>query len=255
MATLTRSSERASCWQPAPSSPGTAAIRPSTASRSHPPPLSHAPGVALARARDARVRSRPRARGTPHRPRSGGRHRGRPAGAARRARQDRPHTGGSVLGNLGALRRPARRELHVDRGEPHARRGAASDPASRPRRRSRRLRRLHRSRRLGWDSHRRARRVAACPGTTVRACGTWLSRWWSPTVAVAVGTAAGMAASSGLLFSPVLFAALQVGSSGQDAVPAAVLASVAAWLTLAAAPRGARHSSAATWSSVDDTVT
>jgi hypothetical protein len=56
----------------------------------------------------------------------------------------------------------------------------------------------------------------------------------SPTVAVAVGAGAGMAASSGLLFSPVLFAALLVGSAGQDAVPAAVLASVAAWLTVTA---------------------
>ena len=40
-----------------------------------------------------------------------------------------------------------------------------------------------------------------------------------------------------LLFSPVLFAALLVGSSGQDAVPAAVLASAAAWLALAAMRR------------------
>ena len=59
----------------------------------------------------------------------------------------------------------------------------------------------------------------------------------SPTVAVAVGAAAGMAAITGLLFSPVLFAALLVGSNGRDAVPAAVLASAAAWLTLAAVRR------------------
>jgi hypothetical protein len=44
-------------------------------------------------------------------------------------------------------------------------------------------------------------------------------------VAVAIGAAAGMAAATRQLFSPVLFAALLVGSSGQDAVPA-VLASV-----------------------------
>jgi len=37
-------------------------------------------------------------------------------------------------------------------------------------------------------------------------------------VAVAIGAAAGMAAATRQLFSPVLFAALLVGSSGQDAV-------------------------------------
>jgi H+/Cl- antiporter ClcA len=56
----------------------------------------------------------------------------------------------------------------------------------------------------------------------------------SPTLAVAIGAAAGMAAATRLLFSPVLLAALLVGSSGMDAVPAAVLASVAAWLTVTA---------------------
>ena len=45
----------------------------------------------------------------------------------------------------------------------------------------------------------------------------------------------------------MLFAALLVGSSGQDAVPAAVLASAAAWLTLAAMRRrGAARVSGAT---------
>jgi chloride channel protein, CIC family len=56
----------------------------------------------------------------------------------------------------------------------------------------------------------------------------------SPTVAVAVGAAAGMAAATRLLFSPVLFAILLVGSGGTDAVVAAVLASAAAWLTVTA---------------------
>ena len=56
----------------------------------------------------------------------------------------------------------------------------------------------------------------------------------SPAVAVAVGAAAGMAACTRLLFSAVLFAALLVGVGGQDTVPAAVLASVAAWLTTTA---------------------
>jgi hypothetical protein len=59
----------------------------------------------------------------------------------------------------------------------------------------------------------------------------------SPTLAVAVGVAAGMAAQSGLLFSPILFAALLVGEAGTDAIPAAVLAAVAAWLTRAALDR------------------
>jgi H+/Cl- antiporter ClcA len=52
----------------------------------------------------------------------------------------------------------------------------------------------------------------------------------SPTLAVAVGTAAGMAAMTKLLIAPLLFAALLVGSAGFDAVPAAVLAASAAWV-------------------------
>lgn len=52
----------------------------------------------------------------------------------------------------------------------------------------------------------------------------------SPTLAIAVGTAAGMAAQARLLFSPLIFATLLVGRAGTDAVPAAVLASAAAWL-------------------------
>ena len=46
----------------------------------------------------------------------------------------------------------------------------------------------------------------------------------SPTLAVAVGAAAGMAAQTQLIIAPVLFGALLVGTDGLDAVPAAVLA-------------------------------
>jgi H+/Cl- antiporter ClcA len=56
----------------------------------------------------------------------------------------------------------------------------------------------------------------------------------SPTAAVAIGTAAGMAAGTRLLFASVLFAGLLVGSVGLDAIPAAVLAAAAAWLTVQA---------------------
>jgi H+/Cl- antiporter ClcA len=56
----------------------------------------------------------------------------------------------------------------------------------------------------------------------------------SPTVAIAIGCAAGMAAQTRLLIAPVLFASLLVGSGGLDAIPAAVLAASAAWLTLSA---------------------
>ena len=55
----------------------------------------------------------------------------------------------------------------------------------------------------------------------------------SPTLAVAVGTAAGTAAMTRLLFASVIFAAILVGTAGLDAVPAAALAAVAAWLTMA----------------------
>jgi H+/Cl- antiporter ClcA len=54
----------------------------------------------------------------------------------------------------------------------------------------------------------------------------------SPTLAVAVGAAAGMAAQTRLLFSPLIFAALLVGTAGSDAVPAAALASATAWLAI-----------------------
>jgi H+/Cl- antiporter ClcA len=56
----------------------------------------------------------------------------------------------------------------------------------------------------------------------------------SPTLAVAVGAAAGMAAMTRLLFAPLLFAGLLVGTAGVDAIPVAALAALAAWLTMAA---------------------
>jgi H+/Cl- antiporter ClcA len=66
----------------------------------------------------------------------------------------------------------------------------------------------------------------------------------SPTLAVAVGTAAGMAATSRLMLTPIVFSALLVGHNGADTVSAAVLASAAAWLTLAVIDRRAGGASA-----------
>jgi H+/Cl- antiporter ClcA len=59
----------------------------------------------------------------------------------------------------------------------------------------------------------------------------------SPTLTVAVGAAAGMAAMTKLIFAPLLFSALLVGSDALDTVPAAVLAAAAAWLATAALER------------------
>jgi H+/Cl- antiporter ClcA len=53
----------------------------------------------------------------------------------------------------------------------------------------------------------------------------------SPTFAIAIGAAAGMAAHAQLVLTAMLFAALLVGSPGFDTVPGAVLAAVAAWIT------------------------
>ena len=61
----------------------------------------------------------------------------------------------------------------------------------------------------------------------------------SPTLAVAVGAAAGMAAVTRMLLTPILFASLLVGPTGVDAVPAAVLAAASTWLVMAALDR--RH--------------
>jgi H+/Cl- antiporter ClcA len=71
------------------------------------------------------------------------------------------------------------------------------------------------------------------------AIGEFAHVWFSvsPTLAVAVGAAAGMAAGTRLLITSTLFAGLLVGSNGIDAVPAAVLAAVAAWLTMQALDR------------------
>jgi hypothetical protein len=52
-----------------------------------------------------------------------------------------------------------------------------------------------------------------------------------------VGAAAGTAAQTRLLLTSMLFATLLVGAQGLDAVPAAVLAAVAAWLTATALDR------------------
>jgi hypothetical protein len=59
----------------------------------------------------------------------------------------------------------------------------------------------------------------------------------SPTLAVAVGTAAGMAPATQLLFASLLFAALLVGLPGLDAIPAAVFAAATALLTRTALDR------------------
>jgi H+/Cl- antiporter ClcA len=59
----------------------------------------------------------------------------------------------------------------------------------------------------------------------------------SPTLAVAVGAAAGMAAMTRLLFASLLLATLLAGTQGIDAVPAAVLAASTAWVTATALAR------------------
>jgi chloride channel protein, CIC family len=56
----------------------------------------------------------------------------------------------------------------------------------------------------------------------------------SPTLAVAIGTAAGTAAQTRLVLASILFAAILVGSNGLETGSAAVLAAVAAWLTVTA---------------------
>ncbi|HEX5018592.1 MAG TPA: chloride channel protein [Actinomycetes bacterium] len=59
----------------------------------------------------------------------------------------------------------------------------------------------------------------------------------SVTWALAVGAAAGMTAGTGLVFSALMLSMMLVGSAGQDALPAAVLAVAAAWITNAAIER------------------
>jgi H+/Cl- antiporter ClcA len=63
-------------------------------------------------------------------------------------------------------------------------------------------------------------------------CVVWFNT--SPTLAIALGAAAGMAAQTRLLITPPLLAILLVGKAGLDTIPAAVLTTVAAWLTLMA---------------------
>lgn len=55
----------------------------------------------------------------------------------------------------------------------------------------------------------------------------------SPTVAIAIGTAAGTAAMTRLLVSSVLFAGLLVGRAGLETIPVVTIAAVAAWLASA----------------------
>lgn len=62
----------------------------------------------------------------------------------------------------------------------------------------------------------------------------------SPTLAVAIGAAAGVVAVTRLLVTAVLFAALLTGSAGLDTVSAAVLASASAWIAINALDRLAR---------------
>ncbi|HEU5203865.1 MAG TPA: chloride channel protein [Candidatus Limnocylindrales bacterium] len=59
----------------------------------------------------------------------------------------------------------------------------------------------------------------------------------SPTWAIAVGSAAGMAAHTRLLISPLLLASLLVGPAGADTIPAAVLATSAGWIVATALSR------------------
>jgi H+/Cl- antiporter ClcA len=62
----------------------------------------------------------------------------------------------------------------------------------------------------------------------------------SPTLALAIGSAAGVAAMTRLLLSSIVFSALLVGTHGVDATPAAVLAATAAWITISALDRPAQ---------------
>jgi H+/Cl- antiporter ClcA len=62
----------------------------------------------------------------------------------------------------------------------------------------------------------------------------------SPTLAVAVGAAAGMASMTGLVFASLLFSLLLVGIGGLNTVSAAVLATASAWITTKALGRRAQ---------------
>jgi H+/Cl- antiporter ClcA len=56
----------------------------------------------------------------------------------------------------------------------------------------------------------------------------------SPTFAIAIGAAAGLAAEAKLILSAMLFGSLLVGSAGVDAISGVVLAAAAAWLVTTA---------------------
>jgi H+/Cl- antiporter ClcA len=56
----------------------------------------------------------------------------------------------------------------------------------------------------------------------------------SPTLAIAIGAAAGMAAQTRLVLTAMVFAALLVGSAGADAISPVVLATLASYLTATA---------------------
>ena len=61
----------------------------------------------------------------------------------------------------------------------------------------------------------------------------------SPTLAVGVGAAAGMAAQAKLLISSMIFAGLLIGTQNSDAAPAVVLAASTAWVAVTALERRA----------------
>lgn len=65
----------------------------------------------------------------------------------------------------------------------------------------------------------------------------------SPTAAVAIGAAAGMAAQTRLLLTSIVFGALLVGAQGADAVSDSVLAAAAAWIISTTLERRARPTS------------
>lgn len=67
----------------------------------------------------------------------------------------------------------------------------------------------------------------------------------SPTVALAIGTACGMAAFSRLIFSALVFVLLLVGPENADVIPAAVLAACTAWVVAHALDKRAQDAAAA----------
>jgi H+/Cl- antiporter ClcA len=74
----------------------------------------------------------------------------------------------------------------------------------------------------------------------------------SPTLAMAVGATAGMAAQTRLLFTPLIFGVLLVGGPGLDTVSAAALASAGAWVTTFALDRRAGAEDAGPRAAVKD---